>query len=82
MSARVSKHVVSTSAPGDGCPMAHFVYLHGFASSPQSGKVSFLSERLAARGLTLHCPDLNEPDFSIVWPYRNVNNFSFNAERP
>ena len=25
---------------------------------------------------------MNEPDFSIVWPYRNVNYFSFNAERP
>lgn len=73
MSARVSKHVVSTSAPGDGCPMAHFIYLHGFASSPQSDKVSFLSERLANRGLTLHCPDLNEPDFSTLTVSRMID---------
>ena len=25
---------------------------------------------------------MNDPDFSIVWPYRNVNYFSFNQERP
>src|ERR1700682_559819 len=42
----------------------HIFYLHGFASSPQSTKAQFFSERLAARGLTLHCPDFNQPDFS------------------
>ena len=41
----------------------HVIYLHGFASSPQSAKARVLGERLAARGLTLHCPDLNQPDF-------------------
>ena len=44
----------------------HVVYLHGFASSPASSKARFLDERLAACGLTLHCPDLNAPDFATV----------------
>ncbi|MGH9162325.1 MAG: YqiA/YcfP family alpha/beta fold hydrolase, partial [Vicinamibacteraceae bacterium] len=44
----------------------HVLYLHGFASSPSSSKARFFAERLAAKGLTLHCPDLNEPDFSTL----------------
>lgn len=38
-------------------------YLHGFASSPESGKAAFLRERLAPFGLGLHAPDFNQPDF-------------------
>jgi pimeloyl-ACP methyl ester carboxylesterase len=41
-------------------------YLHGFASSPQSSKAQFLSGRLAAAGITLHCPDFNQPEFSTL----------------
>ncbi|MPZ18931.1 MAG: alpha/beta fold hydrolase [Luteitalea sp.] len=44
----------------------HVLYLHGFASSPSSSKARFFAERLATKGLTLHCPDLNEPDFSTL----------------
>ena len=44
----------------------HVLYLHGFASSPQSSKAQFLGERLAARGVTLQCPDFNGPDFSTL----------------
>ena len=43
--------------------MKHVFYLHGFASSPASSKAAFFSERLAARGLALQCPDFNQPDF-------------------
>ena len=50
----------------------HLIYLHGFASSPQSSKALFLRDRLAARGLTLHCPDLNEPDFSTLTTTRMI----------
>ena len=52
--------------------MRHFFYLHGLASSPRSGKARFLAERLAACGLTLHCPDLNEPDFSTLTTTRMI----------
>ncbi len=44
----------------------HVFYLHGFASSPASTKAAKFAERLRARGLTVHCPDLNEPDFSTL----------------
>jgi len=45
---------------------AHILYLHGFASSPASTKAKFFGERLARLGLTLHCPDLNAPDFETL----------------
>ena len=44
--------------------MMQFVYLHGLASSPNSKKARLLAERFAARGYTLHVPDLNAPDFA------------------
>ena len=45
---------------------AQVVYLHGFASSPGSGKAQFFAERFAASGVGFLCPDLNEPDFSTL----------------
>ena len=42
------------------------IYLHGFASSPQSAKASFFAERFAAAGIRYLCPDLNEPAFSTL----------------
>jgi pimeloyl-ACP methyl ester carboxylesterase len=50
----------------------HVVYLHGFASSPHSSKALFLGERLAACDIAMHCPDLNEPDFSTLTASRMV----------
>ncbi|EIJ42057.1 Uncharacterized protein family (UPF0227) [Beggiatoa alba B18LD] len=43
--------------------MISFFYLHGWASSPKSSKALFFKERFQELGLTLHTPDLNEPDF-------------------
>ena len=42
------------------------IYLHGFASSSHSGKATYLSGRLRARGFDVVIPDLNEPDFSTL----------------
>jgi uncharacterized protein len=42
------------------------LYLHGFASSPQSSKATFLKDRFAERGVSMHTPDLNLPDFSTL----------------
>jgi uncharacterized protein len=42
------------------------IYLHGFASSSQSGKAVYLGERLRGRGVEFHAPDLNLPDFSTL----------------
>ena len=52
--------------------MRHFFFLHGLASSPRSGKARFLAERFAARGLTLHGPDLNQPDFTTLATTRMI----------
>jgi pimeloyl-ACP methyl ester carboxylesterase len=39
------------------------IYLHGFASSPQSRKAIFFRERLGAVGVEVEIPDLEEGDF-------------------
>ncbi len=44
----------------------HISYLHGFASSAQSKKAAYFAERLRARGLSLDCPDFNEPEFASL----------------
>ena len=44
----------------------HVFYLHGFASSPQSTKVGFFSDRLSEHGIRVRCPDFNQPDFSTL----------------
>jgi uncharacterized protein len=44
----------------------HLFYLHGFASSPDSGKAAYLRGRLDPFGQPLHAPDFNAPDFSTL----------------
>ena len=41
-------------------------YLHGFASSPQSTKVGYFTQRLREHGVDLQCPDFNQPDFTTL----------------
>jgi hypothetical protein len=41
-------------------------YLHGFASSPKSTKVSYFRDRLREYDIDLKCPDFNQPDFSTL----------------
>lgn len=50
----------------------HVIYLHGFASSARSTKGTFLTAKFRERGVTLHTPDLNEPDFSTLTVTRMV----------
>lgn len=42
------------------------LYLHGFASSPQSSKAMFFAERFGATGVKFLCPDLNAPAFPTL----------------
>jgi uncharacterized protein len=42
------------------------IYLHGFASSARSTKATFFAEKLAAKGIDMSVPDLNQPDFSTL----------------
>ena len=44
----------------------NYLYLHGFASSPQSTKAQYMQQKFADLGLTLPVPDLNLTDFSTV----------------
>jgi pimeloyl-ACP methyl ester carboxylesterase len=48
------------------------VYLHGFASSPDSSKARFFAELCAAFGVPVERPDLNAPDFSRLTVSRMV----------
>ncbi len=41
-----------------------FIYLHGFASSPDSAKAKYLRDRFASVQIELKTPDLNQNDFS------------------
>jgi len=50
------------------CP----VWLHGFASSPQSGKARFMRARFAERGAWLQVPDLNRPSFRELTVSRSL----------
>src|SRR5437899_8000134 len=43
--------------------MTPIVYLHGFASGPQSSKAQFFRRKFAERGVTLRIPQLDEGDF-------------------
>ncbi|PSB25126.1 YqiA/YcfP family alpha/beta fold hydrolase [Stenomitos frigidus] len=42
----------------------HYIYLHGFASSPRSTKAVVLKERFAKLDIPLVIPDLNQNDFT------------------
>lgn len=46
--------------------MEHVFYLHGFASSARSSKATFFGRKFAERGVEVHTPDLNLPDFSSL----------------
>ncbi len=52
------------------------IYLHGFASSPDSTKARYFSERLAAHGVPLATPDLNQPDFTTLTMSRMLTQLS------
>ena len=49
-----------------------YIYLHGFASNPQSAKAVFLSDRLSSVNINLQVPDLNQNDFSHLTISRQI----------
>lgn len=53
-------------------PVRHAVYLHGFASSPESSKAIWLGEALTHAGVGYSCPDLNLPSFETLTVTRMV----------
>ena len=52
--------------------MPNVVYLHGLASSPNSGKARAFEAGLRDAGVEMHCPDLNEPDFAALTVSRMI----------
>ena len=52
------------------------LYLHGFASSAQSTKAAYFSERLRRHHVVLGCPDFNEPDFASLTMTRMLEQLS------
>jgi pimeloyl-ACP methyl ester carboxylesterase len=57
------------------------VYLHGFASSAESKKAAYFGERLRGHGLTLRCPDFNEPEFASLTMTRMLDRLSRELDR-
>lgn len=53
--------------------MHQFIYLHGFASSPQSAKAKDLSDRFATLNIPLVVPDLNQGDFTHLTLTRQLH---------
>jgi predicted esterase YcpF (UPF0227 family) len=49
-----------------------YTYLHGFASSPDSAKARYLSNRFTENHISLTLPDLNQGDFSHLTISRQV----------
>jgi predicted esterase YcpF (UPF0227 family) len=49
-----------------------FIYLHGFASSPQSAKAKYLGDRFQALQIALQTPDLNQGDFTHLTLSRQI----------
>ncbi|MBD1942235.1 alpha/beta fold hydrolase [Coleofasciculus sp. FACHB-712] len=52
--------------------MLDYLYLHGFASSPQSTKAIYLRDRLSSLKIPLTIPDLNQGDFSHLTITRQI----------
>lgn len=50
-----------------------FIYLHGFASSPDSVKAKYLRDRFASVQIELKTPDLNQNDFSHLTITRQLH---------
>lgn len=54
----------------------NFIYLHGFASCPESAKAIYLVDQLSTLGLSLQVPNLNQDDFSHLTITRQIHQVS------
>lgn len=52
--------------------MTAYIYLHGFASSPQSSKARYLRDRFEQKNLHLEVLDLNQGDFTNLTLTRQI----------
>ncbi len=63
-------------------PTHRYVWLHGFASSPESSKARFAQGRFRERGAELLVPDLNEPEFRSLTVTRMLEQLDAIADAP
>lgn len=54
-----------------------YIYLHGFASSPDSAKAQYISDRFSELPISLIIPDLNQNDFSRLTLTRQMAQVSY-----
>lgn len=59
-----------------------FIYLHGFASSPQSAKARYLRDRFDSVNINLKIPDLNQGDFSGLTLTRQLQQVEIEIPQP
>ena len=52
--------------------MTEFIYLHGFASGPNSNKASSFKKRFEELNISIHVPDLQENDFENLTLSRQI----------
>src|SRR5204863_8387105 len=57
---------MTASPDGASATRGPVFYLHGFAPSAKSTKAHYFADRLRGHGVTLRCPDFNEPDFATL----------------
>ena len=53
-----------------------YIYLHGFASSPDSAKARFIRDRFLEKQIALSVPNLNQNNFSDLTLTRQINQVS------
>jgi uncharacterized protein len=60
--------------------MINVIYLHGFASGPDSSKAKYFKNLLEHKNVNVIIPDLNEPDFSDLTLSRSLQQIDGIAE--
>ncbi len=63
---------MTVESPSPHSPSPHYIYLHGFASSPQSAKAKYLRDRFHSVNHVLELLDLNQNDFSHLTLSRQI----------
>lgn len=58
--------------PSQPSERPNYLYLHGFASGPQSTKAQYLCDRFAEQGIAVQRPDLNQGDFFSLTLTRQI----------
>lgn len=62
--------------------MSDYIYLHGFASGPQSYKGTWLRSRFQTRNIDLQLLDLNQGDFAHLTLTRQINQVTQHINGP